>query len=85
MPLEVAGVKQIAVPATNTAIRELQSKQVANMVILGASMAITRVVTKRALIISIRENIEERFRESNLKALEAGFDLGGSIESTLAL
>ena len=84
-PQEVDGVKQIAVPATNTAIRELQSKQVANMVILGASMAITRVVTKRALIISIRENIEERFRESNLKALEAGFDLGGSIESTLAL
>jgi 2-oxoglutarate ferredoxin oxidoreductase subunit gamma len=81
-PREVAGVQQIAVPATKTAIHELQSKQVANMVILGASMAITRVVTKQALIVSIRENIEERFKESNLKALEVGYELGVSIEST---
>jgi Pyruvate/2-oxoacid:ferredoxin oxidoreductase gamma subunit len=51
------------------------------MVILGASMAITRVVTKRALIASIRENIEERFTESNLKALEVGYELGSKIES----
>jgi 2-oxoglutarate ferredoxin oxidoreductase subunit gamma len=81
-PREVAGVRQIAVPATNTAIHEMQSKQVANMVILGASMAITKVVTKRALIVSIRENIEERFKESNLKALEKGYELGCTIEGT---
>ena len=82
-PREVAGVRQIAVPATNTAVHEMQSKQVANMVILGASMAITKVVTKRALIVSIRKNIEERFKESNLKALEKGYELGGTIEGTL--
>jgi 2-oxoglutarate ferredoxin oxidoreductase subunit gamma len=61
----------------------MQSKQVANMVILGASMAITKVVTKRALIASIRENIEERFKESNLKALEKGYELGCTTEGTL--
>ena len=60
-----------------------QSKQVANIVILGASMAITRVVTKQALISSIREHVAERFKESNLKALEVGFGLGQSIESKL--
>jgi 2-oxoglutarate ferredoxin oxidoreductase subunit gamma len=82
-PREVAGVRQIAVPASNTAIHELKSKQVANMVILGASMAITRLVTKRALIVSIRENIEKRFKESNLKAIEKGYELGGAIEGAL--
>ena len=81
-PREVAGVQQIAVPATNTAIHEMQSKQVANMVMLGASMAITKVVTKRALIISIRENIDERFKESNLNALQKGYELGGTKEGT---
>jgi len=81
VPDKAGGVQQLAVPATNTAIHEVQSKQVANMVILGASMAITKVVTKRALIESIRENVTERFRKSNLKALEKGYELGGSIES----
>jgi 2-oxoglutarate ferredoxin oxidoreductase subunit gamma len=82
-PREVAGVRQIAVPATNTAIHEMQSKQVANIVILGASMAITKVVTKRALTVSIRENIEERFKESNLKALKKGYELGSTITGAL--
>ena len=82
-PHEIGGAQQIAVAAINTAIHELQSKQVANMVILGASMAITRVVTKRALISSIRENVLERFKESNLKALEVGYELGGAIEGRL--
>jgi 2-oxoglutarate ferredoxin oxidoreductase subunit gamma len=82
-PQEVGGAQQVAVPATSTAIHELQSKQVANMVILGASMAITGVVTKQALISSISENVAERFKESNIKALQVGYDLGGTIRGTL--
>jgi Pyruvate/2-oxoacid:ferredoxin oxidoreductase gamma subunit len=46
-------------------------------------MAITKVVTKRALIVSIRENIEERFKESNLKALKKGYELGSTITGAL--
>lgn len=82
-PQQLFNVKQISVPATNTAIHELQNKQVANMVILGASMALTGVVTKRALITAIRENITERFKEPNLKALEVGYSIGGTMESIL--
>ena len=82
-PHEVGSAHQIAVPATNTAIYELQSKQVANIVILGASMAITRVVTKRALISSIRENVAERFRDMNIKALEVGYKLGEDMKQVI--
>jgi 2-oxoglutarate ferredoxin oxidoreductase subunit gamma len=82
-PHEVAGVKQIAVPATNTAIHKLQSKQVANMVILGASAAITGVVTKQALISAIRENVAERFKELNIRAFQVGYDLGGTMGGAL--
>jgi Pyruvate/2-oxoacid:ferredoxin oxidoreductase gamma subunit len=49
------------------------------MVILGASVAITGVVTKQALISAIRENVAERFKELNIRAFQVGYDLGGTI------
>jgi len=75
-PSHLRGVQQIGVPATNTAIHELESKQVANMVMLGASVAITKIVNRQALISSIIENVVERFRDVNVEALEVGFKLG---------
>lgn len=75
-PSHLRGVQQIGVPATNTAIHELESKQVANMVMLGAFVAITRIVNRQALISSIIENVAERFRDLNIKALEVGYKLG---------
>jgi len=78
-PHNIKGAQQIGVPATNTAIRELESKQVANIVILGASVAITRIVSRQALVAAITETVEERFRELNLKALELGYKLGKDI------
>ena len=80
-PHTIKGAQQIGVPATNTALRELNSKQVANIVILGASVAITRIVSRQALIESITETVEERFRELNLKALEVGYKLGEDMKS----
>ncbi len=79
-PHNLRGAKQIGVPATNTAIHELNRKQVANIIILGASVAITGIVSKQALVSSITENVEERFRELNLKALEIGYNLGEEIK-----
>jgi 2-oxoglutarate ferredoxin oxidoreductase subunit gamma len=78
-PKDTKGSKQIAIPATKTAISELNSKQVANIVILGASGAISGIVSKQALILSITENVEERFRGLNLKAIEIGYNLGEDV------
>ena len=77
---DTKGAKQIAIPATKIAIHELNRKQVANIIILGASVAITGIVSKQALVSSITENVEERFRELNLKALEIGYNLGEEIK-----
>lgn len=82
-PKEMAGAKQIGVPATDTAIAELSSKQSANIVMLGAAAALTGIVSKPALTVSLTENIEERFREINLEALEAGYKLGEAIKNRL--
>jgi len=79
-PSDVRGIQQIGVPATNTAIHELESKQVANMVMLGASVAITRIVNRQSLVSSIIENVAEQFRDLNVKALQVGYKLGEDIQ-----
>jgi 2-oxoglutarate ferredoxin oxidoreductase subunit gamma len=70
------GVKQVGIPVTRSAIKELDQKQAANIVMLGALVAITGVVSKQALVSSITKNVEERFKELNLKAIELGYKLG---------
>jgi 2-oxoglutarate ferredoxin oxidoreductase subunit gamma len=78
-PRSLDKVMQIGIPATSQAIKELNQKQSANIVMLGASAALTALVTKEALIAAITENVSERFRESNIKALELGFRLGKEV------
>ena len=67
--------KHIEIPATNTAIKELNSKEVANMVILGATVELTGIVSKDALSSTIAEDVPERFKALNLKAIEIGYRL----------
>ena len=75
-PDKVDGVKQVPVPATRTALEELKSELVANVVMLGAVVEITGLVTKDALRSAVAETVAERLRELDLKAVEAGFRLG---------
>jgi len=46
---------------------------------LCASMAITKIVSKQAIISSIKNNVEARFMELNLKAVEVGYNLGEAL------
>jgi len=73
---ETGGLKQIGVPATGTAIKDLNNKQVSNIVMLGAAVAITGIVSREALIAAIEKNVKDRFKKLNLKAVELGFALG---------
>lgn len=72
----VDGLKQIGIPATETAVKDLNNKQAANMVILGAVVGITGVITRDALAAAVEKGVRERFRELNLKAIDLGFKLG---------
>jgi 2-oxoglutarate ferredoxin oxidoreductase subunit gamma len=78
-PRSLDKVMQVGIPATSHAIKELNQKQSANIVILGASAAITGLVTKEALIAAITENVSERFRDLNVRALELGYRLGEEV------
>ncbi len=75
-PKEIKDLKHVSVPATKAAIEELNSQLVANVVILGAVVEITKVVTKEALKSAVAEIVPERLRELNLKAVNLGFKLG---------
>lgn len=72
---DISGLKQIGIPATNIATKELNNKQMANMVILGAAVETSNIVTKDALISAVEENVSERFKVLNLEAIELGFKL----------
>jgi 2-oxoglutarate ferredoxin oxidoreductase subunit gamma len=73
---ETDNLKQVGVSATELAIKELGSKQVANIVMLGAATLITKIVSKDALISAIDKNVPPRFRDLNLRAVDLGFKLG---------
>ena len=80
-PGKVDSLKQVPVSATRTAIEELKNEIVANMVMLGAAVEITGLVTKDALRSAIAETVAERLRELDLKAVAAGFRLGNGISA----
>jgi len=80
-PRDIHGLQQIGVPATKISIDELDDKQVASIVMLGASVVITGIVSEKSLISSIQANVGQRFRELNIKALKVGYTLGKEIKS----
>jgi len=69
-------IKQIGISATTTAIKELNQKQAASIIMLGVLVAMTRVVSKDAVLRAIRENMNERFHDLNFKAIEIGYNIG---------
>ena len=73
---EINGLKQIGIPATEAAIKELNNKQVANVVILGAAAEITNMLSKDALVEAIKKGVRQRFIGLNIKAVDLGFKLG---------
>jgi 2-oxoglutarate ferredoxin oxidoreductase subunit gamma len=79
IPKEGLNVKQIGIPATQSALRKLKSKQVANIVFLGALIAITKIVSPRAMRKAIGTHVSERFKDLNLKALQLGLTLGRGV------
>ncbi|WML36210.1 2-oxoacid:acceptor oxidoreductase family protein [Clostridium sp. OS1-26] len=63
----------IAIPA-QTIAQELGSKTIANMVLLGALVKKTGIVTIEALLDSLKAHGKEKFFEVNKKAIERGIE-----------
>jgi 2-oxoglutarate ferredoxin oxidoreductase subunit gamma len=72
---DLKNVKVYRVPATKIA-EGLGRKIVANVVMLGAFVAITKVLDKNAVRESIKANIPKGTEELNLTAFEKGYEYG---------
>jgi 2-oxoglutarate ferredoxin oxidoreductase subunit gamma len=75
-PKEGLNVIQIGIPATEHALKRLKDKQAANIVLLGALIETTKIVSLRAMKKAIRTHVSERYRGFNLNALRIGIELG---------
>ena len=69
-------LKQIGIPASEWALKELKNKQAANIVLLGALVEATGIVSHQAIQKALDMHVSERFRELNHKALQGGMALG---------
>lgn len=78
-PAILPGVVQTGVPATDRAIKNLNNKQTANMVMLSAAAILTDLTTQASLSAALTENSAERFRDINQKALSLGREIGLNI------
>lgn len=61
------------IPATTLAM-ELNDKRVANMIMLGALIKITAVVSKEAVNKSITDTVNKMYKEVNIKAFLKGYE-----------
>ena len=71
---ERKGINIYAVPATKIAFENLNTKGVANIVMLGALIQITQIINKKLIEKTIKEVFPEKFWEINLKALNMGIE-----------
>ena len=64
----------IRIPATEMASQKLKRSIVANMIMLGALLRATNIVSRKALEKAIYENVPKGTEELNKKALELGYN-----------
>ena len=75
---EMKNVKVFRVPATKIA-EELGRRIVANIVMLGAFVALTNALDEDALKESVKANIPKGTEELNLAAFQKGYDCGKNL------
>jgi len=68
-------VRQVGFPATETSVKKLKNRQMANILLLGAFVEITKLVSLKAAKRAMSTHVSERFKEINLKALRLGMDM----------
>lgn len=77
---KLRSVNVFRVPAAKIA-EELGRRVVANIVMLGAFVAITNLLDEKAVKESVKENIPKGTEELNLTAFEKGYEYGKSIKN----
>jgi len=72
-------MRNLGIPASEYALEILKTRQVANMVMLGALISPTNVVSGDAVKKALAMHAGEPFRDSNLAAFAGGMELAGGM------
>lgn len=67
--------KIISIPILDSASKVLGKPMVTNIVAIGALVAITKAVTKEALMSAVLNRVPKGTEELNIKALELGYEI----------
>jgi 2-oxoglutarate ferredoxin oxidoreductase subunit beta len=73
-PDPTAGQQVIPIPATRIAEQELGRRIVANIVMLGALTALTKVVSREAMRQAVLDSVPKGTEELNMRAFQMGYD-----------
>lgn len=68
------------IPATETAKKQLGRVIVANIIMLGALVTATNVVSRAAIEMAVMDSVPKGTEKLNMDALNAGFELGENRE-----
>jgi len=79
-PRKDLDLRQVGISATEVSVTRLKEKQTANLVLLGALVEITKLVSSGAVKKAIALHLDRRLRAVNLKALQLGMVLGRRID-----
>ena len=74
-------VRYFPVPATESAIKHFGSPTTANIIMLGAVVAATNIISTESTLKSIKEIIAPKAISANLEAFNLGIDLGTNVGS----
>ncbi len=74
-PVELEGVTQVGVAATDTAIKVFGGAQASNLIMLAGLAEVTGLVSTKDMIEAIDRNLSKKFRENNIRALEIGKEM----------
>ena len=75
--------KYAEIPATETAKKDLGRVIVANIIMLGALVTATEVVSRAAIEMAVLDSVPKGTEQLNMDALNAGFELGEDCEVKL--
>ncbi|MCL4535408.1 MAG: 2-oxoacid:acceptor oxidoreductase family protein [Bacteroidetes bacterium] len=79
VPPEIKKVYQV--PATEIAEMKLGQRLAANMVMLGATAAITGLISFGALESAVKDTAHGKYLEVNLKAIQEGYQYGSQLSA----
>ncbi len=73
--IEEHKIKLFKAPATETAVNDIGLRVVANIVMVGAIVKSTEIISKEAALESILSSVPKGTEEKNKQAFEAGYNL----------